>query len=164
LVARQPDREAPPSDPHALRDFTPWVAGRLGGRGGRDDKLEVGRAIAAWLLREGRLLRDLDSGAPYLLADDTQCLSLAESTLSPEATLAEAGLNASEQAFAWVLADLKVAAHRQGRAVRVLRYVAADGEAATVHLSCGTSGHIVAAPGAPLAYRRNGEAGMIFAS
>jgi hypothetical protein len=164
LAAHPPPGEAPPpSDPKSLADFAPWVAGRLSGRGSREDKSEVGRAVAAWLLRERRLLSDLDTGGPYLLADDAQCLSLTEGTLPLEATLAQAGLNASEHAFAWMLADLKVAAHRDGRAVRLSRFIAADPERATVHLSCGPAGFVAAAPGADLAYRRNGTGDVIFA-
>jgi hypothetical protein len=164
LAAHPPRSEAPPpADPKALEDFAPWVAGRLSGGGSREDKAEVSRAIAAWLLRERRLLRDLDTGAPYLLADDAQCLSLSESTLPLEATLAQAGLNASEHAFAWMLAHLKVTAHREGRAVRLSRFIAADPEVATVYLSCGPAG-FVAAAGAELVYQRNGTGEMIFAS
>jgi hypothetical protein len=165
LAAHPPPSEAPPpSGPKSLEDFAPWVAGRLSGRGSREDKSEVSRAIGAWLLRERRLLRDLDAGAPYLLADDAQCLSLTEAALPLEAALAQAGLNASEPAFAWTLADLKVTAHREGRPVRLLRFVAADLETATVYLSCGPAGFVEAAPGAELVYRRNGTGDLIFAS
>jgi len=165
LAAHPPGSEAPPpADPKALHDFAPWAAGRLGGRGGREDKAEVGRAIAAWLLRERRLLRDLDSDGPYLLADDAQCLSLAGSTLPLEATLAETGLNASEAAYQWVLADLKVTAHTQGRALSLLRAVAYDPEKATVYLSCGPEGYVTAAPGAGLVYEPNGTGDVIFAA
>jgi hypothetical protein len=165
LAAHPPSAEAPPpADPRALHDFAPWVRARLGGGGSREDKADVSRAIVAWLLRERRLLRDLDRGAPYLLADDAQCLSLSECTLPLEATLAQAGLNASEHAFAWMLADLKVTAHRDGRTVRVLRFVSADLEKATVYLSCGPAGFVAAAPGAEPVYRRNGTGDLIFAS
>jgi hypothetical protein len=78
--------------------------------------------------------------------------------------LAQAGLNASEHAFAWMLAHLKVTAHRDGRMVRLSRFIAADPETATVHLSCGPAGFVTAAPGVDLAYRRNGTDDVIFAS
>jgi hypothetical protein len=165
LAAHPPVAEAPPPpDPKALRDFAPWVAGRLGGGGSREDKAEIGRAVAAWLLRQRRLLRDLDTDAPYLLADDGQCLSLSEATLPLDAMLAEAGLNASEPAYRWVLADLKVTAHNQGRLLSLQRSVACDLERATVCLSCGPEGYVVAEPGAALIYQPNGTGDVIFAA
>jgi len=151
-----------PENPKRLRDFAEWVNARLGKRSCRETKREVSTQICKWLLEGRRLLRDVDGDRPYLLADDGQALPLDSEGQGLRSALQDAGLNPTEPAFAWLLADLQDMAYTDGQPMRLTRWAASSGD--TVYLSCGVTRYIVARPGAELEEHANGDAGILFAA
>jgi RepB DNA-primase from phage plasmid len=158
----QPAEVPPPAGAETLAHFAPWVNAQLGERSGRATKATVGDAIRAWLLARGRLVCDLATDRPYMLADDARALPLDDQGLALLATLAAAGMNPTEPAFQWLLSDLQIAAYRDGRKIRLARWAMAEGS--TLYLSCGPLGYVVASPDAPLELRANGAEGIVFAA
>lgn len=123
-----------------LADLAPWVRSRLGKRASRETKVQVAETIADWLLAHDRLLVDVaqdqaKGGRPYLVADDGALWPLERDAVSTRLTLYEAGLNASERSYSFVLEALTMEAYRHGQRVRLSRWQEArDG---ALYVSCG---------------------------
>jgi len=158
----QPAKTLTPRKAQNLADFAPWVNDQLGDKYGRNVKDVVAYEIRAWLLREGRLLFDLGQETPYLLTDDGRALPLDDKGLALRSTLAETGINPTEAAFSWLLADLQTAAFREGRKMRLARWTLA--QAPSVLVSCGPTGYVRAEPGGRLTLHRNGDNDIFFAA
>ncbi len=165
------DGVLPPVDPQRLADFAPFVRWRLGHGGragvGRNAKEFVGAELRGFLLRRGCLLYEARHNdaerTPYLLTDACRTIAIAgRGNLPLEAALAEAGLNASEPAYEWVVSDLASTAYNFGRQVSMHRYSFTDTAAQAVHISCGPDSYVSARPGRPLVRKRNGEDNIIF--
>ncbi len=165
------DGVPPPVDPQRLADFAPFVRWRLGHGGragvGRNAKEFVGAELRGFLLGRGRLLYEARHNdaerTPYLLTDACRTIAIAgRGNLPLEAALAEAGLNASEPAYEWVVSDLASTAYNFGRQVSMHRYSFTDTAAQAVHISCGPDSYVSARPGRPLVRVRNGEDNIIF--
>lgn len=152
----------PPENPESLGAFADWVNALLSQRAGRAAKARVSTAIRDWLLTRGRLLFDLATDAPYMLADDARALPLDDDGLALLTELTEAGINPTEPAFAWLLADLKVGAFKDGRRIRLARW--ARSEAGAVYISCGPLAYVLARPDCPLELQPNGAGGVVFAA
>lgn len=157
----KPQPIATPRKAATLRDFAPWVNQQLGDGYGRRIKDTVAYEIRAWLLRNGRLLYDLEERAPFFLTDDCRALTLEDDGLTLRATLADTGMNPTEAAFSWLLADLQAAALREGRKMRLAKWIFTQG--ATVYISCGPNGYVRAEAGGRLTACRNGDGDIFFA-
>jgi hypothetical protein len=151
-----------PTNPASLADFATWANQRLGERAGRAVKATVTGAIRDWLLAKDRLLRDATTERPYMLADDRRALPLDDEGLTLKATLAAVGMNPTEPAFAWLLADLQVTAYRDGLAVALARWAKVTPDGALC-VSCGPKGYVRATAGGPLEYCPNGADEIVFA-
>lgn len=161
---------APPADPVCLSDFAPWVCQVLNQRAGarRPARELVGATLRDFLLARGQLIYEADYAESaqrrlYLLTDDYRTVPLTGlNNLVLDATLALAGLNASEPAYGWTAAQLAAAAFNQGRHVKMRRFACTDFASQTIYISCGATGYVVARPGQPLEYRHNADDGVIF--
>ena len=161
---------APPADPAGLSDFAPWVCRVLNQRAGtrRPARELVGATLRDFLLARGQLIYEADHAESpqrrlYLLTDDYRTVPLTGlNNLALDATLALAGLNASEPAYGWTAAQLASAAFNQGRHVKMRRFAFTDFASQTIYISCGATGYVVARPGQPLEYRHNADDGIIF--
>jgi len=158
----QPAKIPTPRKAATLAEFAPWVNSQLGEKYGRIVKDVVAYEIRTWLLRHGRLLFDLGENLPYFLADDGQALPLDDSGLALRAALAETGINPTEAAFSWLLADLQTATFREGRKMRLTRWAMSQGD--SVFVSCGPAGYVRAQPGGKLTLHRNGDGDIFFAA
>jgi hypothetical protein len=104
----------------------------------RNRKEAVAYAIRQLLLGSKRLLLDVGEdlrGRPYLAADDHALWPLSGDLAPVRVMLAESGLNVSEPAFAWLLADLEKAAYLQGARICLAHFATRRG--ATLYLSAG---------------------------
>jgi len=158
----QPAKIPTPHKATSLADFAPWVNDQLGDKYGRNIKDVVAYKIRAWLLRQGRLLFDLGEEMPYLLADDGRALPLDDKGLALRSTLAETGINPTEVAFSWLLADLQTAAFREGRQMRLARWTLVQDRGVLV--SCGPTGYVRTEADGRLTLHRNGDGDVFFAA
>ncbi len=165
---RTPERsEDPPPDAESLADLTPWVHETLASRTSRDVKRSVSSAIGDLLARKDRLLLDTasddpQSWTPYVIAEDGSVLRLDGEALAFRAMLAEAGLNAAEPIYRWVVSDLQARAFNEGRRVRLARWVLRRDDA--LYISCGMRHLVRAGPDGRLTLLKNGADGVLFAS
>ncbi len=151
-----------PADPHTLADFAPWVNSNLERRSDRATKRRVADHLRDWMIARERLLYDMDGNRPYLLTDDGYAIPLADDqALDLHCALRAAGLNPTEPAFSWLLAELRPAARTDGRPVRLARWSMSIGD--RVYLSCGPTRYVLAERG-ELHLKNNGDDGILFAS
>lgn len=91
----------------------------------RNRKEAVAYAIRSMLVNSKRLLLDIGEdlqGRPYLATDDHALWPLTGELAPVRVMLAESGLNISEPAFTWLLADLEKAAYLEGRRVCLVHF------------------------------------------
>lgn len=152
----------------SLSTLAPQVNDYLNRRASRADKLEASRLIVDWLLDRERLLVDVsdnERGIPYLRTDDGSVVPIKGNVEAVEAILSQAGINASEAAYKWIVADLRNRCKKGGKEVRLSRMSAYKG--GRLFISCGSARLVVVEAGAAgtcaftTAY--NGHEGVFFA-
>jgi hypothetical protein len=90
------------------------------------------------LLGTRRLLLDVGEtlqGRPYLVADDDAIWPLTGELAPVRVMLAESGLNVSEPAFTWLLADLEKAAFTEGKRICLAHFTTRRGQ--SLYVSAG---------------------------
>lgn len=165
LAALEAEFQRDPTKAETLAELAPWVNEVLTKRSSRDEKREISDAIAGLLIRQKRLLLDCPTDSPmnampYVIADDGTAVPLDGDALQFRAMLQQAGLNATEPVYRWVVADLQARAVNSGRQVKLSRWTVQRDNA--LYVSCGPRGMIRASN--TLEMLRNGDDGVLFAS
>ncbi len=111
----------------ALSDLAPWVTEQLGQGATREVKLDIARAITGWLLKNKRLLLDVNQdtakgGKPYLVADDGAVWSLDVDAITTRLALFNAGLNGTEASYRFVIEHLSMSALAKGQRISLAKW------------------------------------------
>jgi hypothetical protein len=168
VTALRPQATAP-NDPGSLSGLADRVEAALHDRDlllPRDRLNAVVGILAPWLLDHGRLLLDVGQdapagGRPYLVADDGAVWPLERDALGPRRALYEAGLNATETAYRFVLEALVMELYKAAPRVTLARWQRSTD--AALYVSCGPC-HVVRARGGSLERLPNGADAVWFAS
>ncbi len=104
----------------------------------REKKRAVACVIGHLLLGQGRLLVSELDNSPYVVADDNSVWPLSDETAATLVMLNQAGLNASESAFEWVLNELQCLAVTSGRQVTFRQFFHHEA-GPLLYVSCGPS-------------------------
>lgn len=161
--AKSPEAEKSDDLQHIARlaDFAPWVNKKLNKRTARANKIAVSETIVRWLLKNGRLLLDEASQRPYVLTESGETAPIDGDSTRLRVYLTESGINPTEATFKWLCADLEVVAHREGRRMRLARYMSNDGE--YLYISNGRTSFVRVDPEHGMWLERNGAHGIYFA-
>jgi len=156
----------PPTTPKRLEEFAPYVNELLNKRAARRDKQAVAIKLGDWFAALDRLLIDDGSGdeldrAPYLVTDDGAVVPLSDESKALRGALADSGINPTEPAFQWLLADLQKRASK-GRSVRLARYSTVVND--ILYISCGAASLVRATAAGALELLPNGTDGVLFAA
>jgi hypothetical protein len=149
----------------ALGDFKLAVRRFLNKKSSNSQKELLADTLADWGVEHGRLLvaDDGDAARPveFLVDDEGRVVELDKDDPLIRYALDDAGVNAGNLMYAWIVNRLKATANRRARRVKLERYVARrDGR---IYLSCGPTKIVVAEAGvAELRIVRNGEDGVLF--
>jgi hypothetical protein len=147
-----------------FRDFKLAVRRFLNKKSSNNQKELLADVLAEWLVAHERLLvaDDGDAARPreFLVDDDDRVMELDKDDPLVRYALDDAGVNACNLMYAWIINRLKAAANRRAKRVRLERYVARRG--GRIYISCGPTRIVVAEAGMPLRAVRNGEDGVLF--
>ncbi|MCB2200845.1 hypothetical protein KQI63_15680 [bacterium] len=139
----------------------------------RELKAQASGLVVNYFLQNDRFLVDSDPvegpdpGIPYVVNDDQVALPLMDRDQGLRVLLNESGVNASEPAYRWIMADMEAAALKLGRKVRLARW-AKWVDDTTLYVSCGRSRLVVArvvqGGRVEMSIEPNGTDGVLFAA
>lgn len=168
-TAKKKGKEPPPpidvSTASTLSELAPAVNARLNQRTSRVDKQHVATRIIDWLGENDRLLCDISDSEdpfPYILTDDGSAIGVVGESKLLKSAINEAGINASEPAYNWLVNDLQARAMRDGRRVILEHFRAIRDDA--IYVSCGRRHMVIGRHGEPLRVEPNGTDGVLFAA
>lgn len=145
-----------------LADFVNWLQSVPKVKS-RDRARGAAYAVGKLLVAQRRLVFDTSGGgAPYIMGSDSDLWPLDADLLPVQALLGRAGLNPSEPAFKWLVADLKLATFDDAPRVELARWWTST--PAALYVSCGPSNVVKATPDGRLRLLPNGSDGIYFAS
>ncbi|HZN68332.1 MAG TPA: hypothetical protein VFB66_23805 [Tepidisphaeraceae bacterium] len=148
-----------------LGDFKLAVRRFLNKKSSNSQKELLADTLADWGVGHERLLvaNDGDAARPveFLVDDEGRVVELDKDDPLIRYALDDAGVNAGNLMYAWIVNRLKATANRRARRVKLERYVARrDGR---LYLSCGPTQIVVAEAGVSgLRVVRNGADGVLF--
>lgn len=172
------DKDAPPtqgtskqlppidiSQASTLAELAPAVNKRLNRRTSRIDKQHVATRVIDWLAENERLLTDVanpEEPIPYMLTDDGAAVAIIGENKYLRFALNEAGINASESVFNWLINDLQARTIREGREVKLAHFATVRDDA--LYISSGRRQIVIAKHGEPLRVVANGTDDVLFAA
>lgn len=131
----------------------------------RERKQQVSEMITGWLIENRRLLRDEsdpNNPQPYLLTDNAEAQYVDPKAQMLQYALHDAGVNASEEFFRWLVHDIQAAAHDEGRRIILSRWsMVRDG---VLYVSAGRNRYVRATPDGKMEVRTNGVDDIVFAA
>jgi hypothetical protein len=155
----------------SLKELAPFVnnvmvASRLKAR---DKKRAIAHVIEKLLNHQHRLILDTEegetAGTPYIVGDDHAIWPLHKEALPVRAMLSQAGLNFSESAFSWLVAQLSTSAYNDGPRVSLAHFWIRRND--VLYVSCGATKMVRAFADdrdVTLTVLPNGADGIYFAS